>query len=125
MARNEKGVDNPGAAPVAGAPTTAKPTTPAPTTSNSPAPPARKQPVIKRTRISALWIALIAGLVVLVLLLIFILQNLDRVTVQLLAWEFSLPLGVGVLLAAIAGAVIMAVVGAIRIYQVRKVAKHA
>ena len=122
MATNENNPDSP---PVAGAPTSSKPTAPTPATSKSPAPPARKPPEIKRTRVSALWIALTVGLVVLVLLLVFILQNLDKVTVQFLVWEFTLPLGVTVLLAAIAGAVIMAVVGAMRIYQVRKVAKHA
>ena len=120
MATNEKGVSNPSAPPVS-----VTPPSPKPPTSPSPAPPAHKPPEIKRTRVSALWIALIAGLVVLVVLLVFILQNLDKVTVQFLVWEFTLPLGVGLLLAAIAGAVIMAVVGAIRIYQVRKVAKHA
>lgn len=112
MATNENTPDAPS---VAGAPGSSKPTEPTPS---------RKPPEIKRTRISALWIALVVGLVVLVLLLVFILQNLDKVTVQFLGWEFTLPLGVTVLLAAIAGAVIMAVVGAMRIYQVRKVAKH-
>jgi uncharacterized integral membrane protein len=86
-----------------------------------PAPPIRK---IKRTRVSSTWVALIVGLVVLVMLLIFILQNLDSVPINVLFWEFSLPLGVAVLLAAIAGAVIMAVVGGVRILQIRKVAKQ-
>ncbi|HEY5854387.1 MAG TPA: lipopolysaccharide assembly protein LapA domain-containing protein [Aldersonia sp.] len=125
MASNEKGVGEPAEPPVSGAPRTSKPAAPPPTTSTPPTPPARKPPEIKRTRVSALWIALIVGLVVLVVLLVFILQNLDKVTVAFLFWEFTLPLGVGVLLAAIGGAVIMAVVGATRIYQVRKVAKHA
>jgi uncharacterized integral membrane protein len=85
------------------------------------APPIRK---IKRTRVSATWMALVVGIVVLVLLLIFILQNLDSVPINILFWEFSLPLGVAVLLAAIAGAVIMAIVGGVRILQIRKVAKQ-
>jgi uncharacterized integral membrane protein len=86
-----------------------------------PTPPIRK---IKRTRVSAAWMALIVGLVVLVMLLIFSLQNLDSVPINILFWEFSLPLGVAVLLAAIAGAVIMAIVGGVRILQIRKVAKQ-
>lgn len=86
-----------------------------------PTPPVRK---IKRTRVSAAWMALIVGLVVLIILLIFILQNLDSVPINILFWEFSLPLGVAVLLAAIMGAVIMAIVGGVRILQIRKVAKQ-
>ncbi|WP_068277074.1 LapA family protein [Aldersonia kunmingensis] len=86
-----------------------------------PTPPIRK---IKRTRVSSAWMALIVGLVVLVMLLIFILQNLDSVPINILFWEFSLPLGVAVLLAAIMGAVIMAIVGGVRILQIRKVAKQ-
>ena len=100
-------------------PTGEGPPVTAPTTA---APPARK---IKRTRVGAAWIALIVGIIVMVLLLIFILQNLDSTPVSLLFWEFNLPLGVALLLAAIAGAVIMAVVGGWRILQIRRVAKRA
>ena len=95
-----------------------------PVTSPTPAarPPARK---IKRTRVSAAWVALIVGIIVLVLLLIFILQNLDSAPVNLLFWEFNLPLGVALLLAAIAGALITAIIGGWRILQIRRVAKRA
>jgi uncharacterized integral membrane protein len=99
----------------------AAPTSAGPAPATAAPPPA---PKIKRTRVSAAWIALIVGIVVMVLLLIFILQNLDSTPVSLLFWEFDLPLGVAMLLAAIAGAVIMAIVGGWRIMQIRKVAKR-
>ncbi|MCX5046220.1 lipopolysaccharide assembly protein LapA domain-containing protein [Aldersonia sp. NBC_00410] len=113
MATNSDPTAQPGSAPST--------TPPQPGSPSATAPPIRK---IKRTRVSAAWIALIVGIVVMVLLLIFILQNLESTTVSLLFWEFSLPLGVGILLAAIAGAVIMAIVGGWRIMQIRKVAKR-
>ena len=59
----------------------------------------------------ATWTGLVIGIVVLVLLLVFILQNLDSVTLEMFVWEFTLPLGVTLLFAAIAGAVIMAARG--------------
>ncbi|MCL2534194.1 MAG: lipopolysaccharide assembly protein LapA domain-containing protein [Nocardiaceae bacterium] len=80
---------------------------------------------IERTRAASAWTGLVVGLVVAVLLIIFILQNLHSVTFQLFAWHFTLPAGISLLLAAIAGALIMALVGGIRIIQIRRVAKRA
>ncbi len=86
--------------------------------------PARTAPKkIKSTRVGTAWSGLVIGIFVLVLLLIFILQNLQSVHVSLLFWDFSLPLGVGALLAAIAGALVMALVGGVRILQIRRAAK--
>lgn len=73
-----------------------------------------------RTRISYTWIGLVTGTLVLLLLLVFILQNTEQTEYAFLLWSFSLPLGVGVLLAAISGALIMALVGGIRILQIRR-----
>ncbi|PXY36876.1 hypothetical protein BA062_09915 [Prauserella flavalba] len=82
---------------------------------------ARAQPerVVKRTRISAAWVAAIVGVLVLILLLIFILQNQDSATVNFLWMSGSLPVGVGVLLAAVGGALLVALLGAARILQLR------
>ncbi|ELB86639.1 MULTISPECIES: LapA family protein [Rhodococcus] len=79
---------------------------------------------IKHTRVGATWTGLVIGIVVLVLLLVFILQNLDSVTLEMFAWEFTLPLGVTLLFAAIAGAVIMALAGGVRIIQIRRAANR-
>lgn len=72
----------------------------------------------------ATWTGLVIGIVVLVLLLVFILQNLDSVTLELFGWDFTLPLGVTLLFAAIAGAVIMALAGGVRIIQIRRAANR-
>ncbi|WP_406280529.1 lipopolysaccharide assembly protein LapA domain-containing protein [Nocardia sp. NBC_00881] len=71
------------------------------------------------------WTGLILGALILVVLLIFILQNLETVEVSLFFWHFSLPLGVAVLLSVIGGALVMALVGGARILQLRRVAKKA
>ncbi|KAA9395509.1 LapA family protein [Kocuria coralli] len=68
----------------------------------------------------ATWVALIVGLIILILLLVFILQNLNDVLITYMSWQFTLPLGVAMLLSAIAGALIMAMVGSIRLIVVTR-----
>lgn len=89
----------------------------------APEPQASTSTDVAHTRTAALWTGLVVGAVVLVVLLVFIVQNLDSVTVQIFAWQLDLPLGISMLLAAIAGALVMAMVGGARILQVRRAAK--
>lgn len=70
------------------------------------------------------WVGLSIGAVTLVLLLVFILQNQDSVRLQMFVWEWNFPIGVGMLIAAIAGALVMASVGAVRIIQLRRQISH-
>ena len=81
-------------------------------------------PVIRPTRISGTWVAVIVAAVVLIFLLIFILQNLTTVTVNFLGFSGSLPLGVAMLFAAIGGAILVALVGTARILQLRRFARR-
>ena len=81
-------------------------------------------PTIKRTRISGTWVAVIVAAIVLIFLLVFILQNLTTVTVQFLGFSGSLPLGVAMLFAAIAGAILVALIGTARILQLRRFARR-
>lgn len=75
-----------------------------------------------------LWIALILGAIVLVLLLIFVIQNNVTTQFQYFGAQFQLPLGVAMLLAAVAGALVMALVGSVRMIQmglsIRKLRKN-
>jgi uncharacterized integral membrane protein len=80
---------------------------------------------LRPTRISGTWIAVLVAIVVLIFLLVFILQNGGNTTIYFLWGEASLPLGVALLFAAIGGAVLVAVVGAARILQLRRQAKRA
>lgn len=63
----------------------------------------------------ATWVALIVGLILLVLLLIFVLQNMNDALISYMGWQFNLPLGVAMLLSAVAGGFIVAMVGSIRL----------
>ncbi len=89
----------------------------APAPPPSPAAP-RRRPL--RTRISGARTALIAGVAVLVVVLIFIIQNAQAVTLNFLGAHLRLSLAVALLLAAVAGALIMAAAGTARITQLRQ-----
>ncbi|WP_029088912.1 LapA family protein [Brevibacterium album] len=66
------------------------------------------------------WVSLIAGTAVLVLLLVFIVQNNTTADFQYFGWHFSLPLGVAMLLAAIAGVLVAGIVGSVRIFVLQR-----
>ena len=65
------------------------------------------------------WAAVIVGAIALIVLLVFIVQNQQPVQLVFfnLSWEF--PIGVGMLLAAILGALLMACIALIRMFQLR------
>ena len=77
---------------------------------------------IARTKVSGTWIAVIVAVVGLAFLLVFILQNLTSVTVRFLGAVGTLPMGVAMLLAAVAGALLLALLGSARIMQLRRAA---
>jgi lipopolysaccharide assembly protein A len=80
--------------------------------------------VVEPTRTSGVWVASIAFAVLLLLLLIFILQNNRSVPLQFLGFDGSMPLGVAMLLAAVLGALLVAMAGVARVLQLRRVAKR-
>jgi uncharacterized integral membrane protein len=77
---------------------------------------------VKRTRISGLWVAVSFFAVVLLLLLIFILQNGTKVEISYLGAHGRLPLGVALLLSAVSGVLLVILAGAARISQLRHTA---
>jgi uncharacterized integral membrane protein len=81
------------------------------------------QSAVKFTRAAALWSALIAGFAILILLLVFILQNTDSATIHFFVWEWNLPVGVAILLAAVCGGLLTVAAGTARIIQLRRAAK--
>lgn len=72
-----------------------------------------------------IWVALILGALILVLLLVFVMQNNQAVDISYFAWSFSMPLGVALLLAAIAGVLIAAIIGTVRIILLGRRLKRA
>ncbi len=78
---------------------------------------------IKRTRISGLWVAVAFFAVILLLLLIFILQNGEKVDISYMGAHGHLPLGVALLLAAVCGVLLVVLAGTARISQLRVTAR--
>jgi putative membrane protein len=86
--------------------------------------PTLPQHTIEPTRTSMVWTMVGIGVVLLVAILVFILQNGQRVRVQFLMANGTLPLGVALLFAALLGALLVLVAGAARVLQLRVVARR-
>ena len=69
---------------------------------------------MKFTKAAALWGSLIFGFLILIVLLIFIAQNTESAEFAFLNLSWSLPLGVAILFAAVAGGLLTVAVGAVR-----------
>jgi uncharacterized integral membrane protein len=76
------------------------------------------------TRASAVWVATGAALILLVMLIVFILQNPTRVVVHFLGLSGSLSLGMAMLIAAVGGGVLVAIAGVARVTQLRMNARR-
>jgi uncharacterized integral membrane protein len=72
------------------------------------------------TRAAVIWSAVAVSLVVLVLLIIFFIQNQDMVAVKFLGWEGRLAQGVAFFIAAVGGGILVAIAGGARILQLRR-----
>ena len=79
---------------------------------------------IRRTRTSGVWIAVACFAVVLLLLLIFILQNSHTVDVSYFGAHGHLPLGIALLLSAVFGVLLVVLPGTARIIQLRITARR-
>ena len=102
--------------------------TPAPEPTSEPTPEPTSEPTrrpayddpLRSSRTSGAWTAVVVAAVLLVLLVIFILQNTQSVQVSFLGWEGTPPLAVALLVATVLGIVITALVGTLRIWQLRR-----
>jgi lipopolysaccharide assembly protein A len=79
---------------------------------------------VKRTRTGGVWVAAALFALVLLLLLIFILENGQRVSISYFGTHGHLPLGVALLLAAVIGVLLVVIPGTGRIIQLRIVARR-
>jgi uncharacterized integral membrane protein len=102
---------------VADGPTVPTPSDPAPR-AGWPAEP------VRRSRSGVLWAGLVLSALVLLVLLVFILQNSTPVQINFLGASGTLPVGVALLLAAIAGLLLVAIPGGLRILQLRRAARR-
>ena len=87
-----------------------------------PSPQPKRRPT--RTRISSIRTALITGVVLLIVVLIFIIQNAHAVNISFLGAHLRLSLAIALFLAAIAGALLMAAAGTARITQLRQIMRR-
>ncbi|MCD4851396.1 LapA family protein [Arthrobacter sp. AK01] len=78
-------------------------------------------PTSRPTRTAALWVAVAVGLVVLVMLIVFFVQNQDMITVRFFGLQGTLALGTTLFIAAVGGGVLVALAGGARILQLRMV----
>lgn len=98
---------------------------PAASDSPSSVPPVAPEPlVVPKTRTSAAYIGVAVGLVVLVLVIILIAQNLHDARVHFFTLDFQLPIGLLILAAAVAGGLIVLLVSAARLAQLRLMARR-
>jgi len=97
-----------------------------PPSANGSAPPAPRASAHGRTRtkISSMRTGLIAGTVALIVVLIFIIQNAHAVSISFLGAHLRLSLAVALLIAAIAGTLVMAAAGTARITQLRRIMRR-
>ena len=73
--------------------------------------------------ISGVWIGLVAAGVFLILLIIFIAQNLNDAPIHFLGLNGQVSIGLALLLAGVCGLIIAAVPASARIWQLRKALK--
>jgi lipopolysaccharide assembly protein A len=79
---------------------------------------------VQRTRTSGVWVSVAFFAIVLLLLLIFILENGKTVDIAYFGAHGHLPLGVALLLAAVCGVLLVVLAGAARISQLRATARR-
>jgi lipopolysaccharide assembly protein A len=99
-----------------------------PPSANGSAPPPPPPSQVPRprlhTRISGIRIGLITGFAALIVVVIFIIQNAHPANISFLGVHLVLPLALALLLAAIAGALLMAAAGTARITQLRRIMRR-
>jgi lipopolysaccharide assembly protein A len=83
-----------------------------------------QQHVVRRTRVGGLWVGLGLAAVVLLFLLVFILENGQQADVAYFGAHGHLPLGIALLLAGVAGALLVIIPGTGRIIQLRQAARR-
>ncbi|WP_199422963.1 LapA family protein [Actinotalea solisilvae] len=85
--------------------------------------PSRLGPVrlpVSRTRAGAAWVGISLGALVLVLLIVFMMQNTEPVEVVFLGMRGSAPLALTLLIAGVGVGLVALVVGSLRIGQLRR-----
>ena len=95
-----------------------------PVSDHEPAPTADDPAIVTRSRTASTFVAVTVGLALALLMLVFVLQNDQRQPFELLWLDFTLPVGVAMLLASILGGLVVASFGLARVVQLRVKARR-
>ena len=87
--------------------------------------PEREPEHFQTTKTSRAWWVLVGGLLVLLLVIVFIAQNGDKVPIHFLWMKGHIALGLALLLAAVLGALAVVLLGVARMLQMRVQARRA
>ncbi|GIE84413.1 lipopolysaccharide assembly protein LapA domain-containing protein [Actinoplanes regularis] len=79
---------------------------------------------VPRTRTGSVWFGLCTSALLAVVLIIFMLQNTGSVQVAFLGMSGSLPLALALLIAAVGAAILITVVGTVRIAQLHRLSSR-
>lgn len=85
--------------------------------------PSRHSRGLPLSRVGRAWTALLPAAVVLIVVLVFVLQNLQPSDVTFLIWSGAFPLGVALLAAAFLGGLAVFLLGSVRILQLRRMTR--
>lgn len=86
--------------------------------------PGQAPPAAAPRRSRHLWVGLIPGMIALVLILVFVFQNLRDTTVSFLGLSGEAPLGLALVASALLGGLVVFGFGSVRILQLRAAAKR-
>jgi uncharacterized integral membrane protein len=87
---------------------------------------AEREPLkVTPTRTSAMWLGVWAGVLVVILLIIFVAQNTASVEINFLWMSGQISLALAMLIAGVAGAIVAMAVAAARIIQLRRMVRRA
>jgi uncharacterized integral membrane protein len=87
-------------------------------------PPPQRRTTVPHSRVGQVWVAAVLFALVLLLLLVFLLQNGQRAEVSFFGFHGTLPMGVALLLAAVFGILLVALPGTARIVQLRLLSRR-
>lgn len=82
------------------------------------------QPV-ERTRAASFWVSVVVTALILIALIIFLAQNSSEISIHFLGWSGHISQALALLIAAVCGALLVAIPASIRIVQLRHGAKKA
>lgn len=79
-----------------------------------------QEDLLHRTRASVWYIGLVIAAILLILLMIFIAQNSEKVTIHFLGLSGQISLAIAIVIATVVGVLLVAIPGGARMFQLRK-----